>query len=69
MLSSSELESHSPDNSRTDTNVKVGERGGVGIAQRESEEQFRMLANSIPQLAWMARPDGWIFWYNQRWYE
>src|SRR5581483_10183202 len=34
---------------------------------RESEAQFRSLANSIPQLAWMANPDGSIFWYNQRW--
>lgn len=36
---------------------------------RQSEAQFRTLANSIPQLAWMARPDGDIFWYNQRWYD
>jgi PAS domain S-box-containing protein len=36
---------------------------------RESEERFRMLANSIPQLAWMARADGFILWYNQRWYD
>src|ERR1700678_1542134 len=36
---------------------------------RESEKQFRTLANSIPQLAWMANPDGSIFWYNDRWYE
>ncbi|QOV89666.1 CHASE domain-containing protein [Humisphaera borealis] len=35
----------------------------------ESEAKFRQLANSIPQLAWIARPDGWIFWYNQRWYD
>jgi len=35
----------------------------------QSEVQFRMLANSIPQLCWMANADGWIFWYNQRWYE
>src|ERR1700761_973121 len=34
---------------------------------RESEEQFRTLANSIPQLAWMADADGSVFWYNQRW--
>jgi PAS domain S-box-containing protein len=38
-------------------------------AVRQSEELFRTLANSIPQLAWMARPDGRIFWYNQRWYD
>ncbi len=36
---------------------------------RESEIQFRMLANSIPQLAWMAHADGSVFWYNQRWFD
>jgi PAS domain S-box-containing protein len=36
---------------------------------RRNEEEFRALANAMPQLVWMARPDGWIFWYNQRWYE
>src|ERR1700719_970772 len=36
---------------------------------RESESQYRSLANSIPQLAWMANPDGSVFWYNQRWYD
>ena len=36
---------------------------------RESETQFRTLANTIPQLAWMAHPDGSIFWYSQRWFE
>jgi PAS domain S-box-containing protein len=35
----------------------------------ESEDQFRTMANSIPQLAWMAHADGSIFWYNQRWYD
>jgi PAS domain S-box-containing protein len=38
-------------------------------ALRDSEERFQALANGIPQLAWMAEPDGNIFWYNQRWYE
>ena len=36
---------------------------------QESEEQFHTLADSIPQLAWMAGPDGSIFWYNRRWYD
>ena len=36
---------------------------------RQSEEKFRQLADSIPQLTWMARSDGHIFWYNQRWYD
>jgi PAS domain S-box-containing protein len=34
-----------------------------------SERQFRDLANSMPQLAWMARADGWVFWFNKGWYE
>lgn len=41
-------------------------------AERESDltyAQFKALANSMPNLAWMARPDGWIFWYNDRWYQ
>jgi PAS domain S-box-containing protein len=36
---------------------------------RRGEEQFRTLADSIPHLAWMARPDGYRFWFNQRWYD
>jgi PAS domain S-box-containing protein len=36
---------------------------------REGQQQFEALANSIPQLAWMAKPDGSIFWYNQRWHD
>ncbi len=36
---------------------------------RHSEEELRALANSIPQLAWMANPDGHIFWYNRGWFE
>ena len=38
-------------------------------ALRESEERFRMMANAMPQLAWIANADGWLHWYNQRWYE
>lgn len=38
-------------------------------ALSEGEFNFHLLADSIPQLAWMAQPDGWIFWYNQRWYD
>jgi PAS domain S-box-containing protein len=38
-------------------------------ALRASEAQFRTLANSIPNLAWMAHPNGSVFWFNSRWYE
>jgi PAS domain S-box-containing protein len=38
-------------------------------ALRESEENLRLLADTIPQLAWMAGPEGQVLWYNRRWYE
>ncbi|MBC7955318.1 MAG: PAS domain S-box protein [Cytophagales bacterium] len=37
-------------------------------AVRASEERLRHLANTIPNLAWMADAEGWISWYNERWY-
>ncbi|MGE5208585.1 MAG: ATP-binding protein [Alphaproteobacteria bacterium] len=41
----------------------------LGAQLAESESRFHQMADSIPQLAWIARKDGWIFWYNRRWYE
>jgi PAS domain S-box-containing protein len=47
----------------------ITERNRVAAALRHSEERFRAMANSISQLVWTARADGFIFWYNQRWYD
>jgi PAS domain S-box-containing protein len=47
----------------------VTERQGQEKALREQEQQFRTLAESIPQLCWMANQNGHIFWYNRRWYD
>jgi PAS domain S-box-containing protein len=33
------------------------------------EATFRLLADSIPTLCWVANGDGYIVWYNQRWHE
>ena len=38
-------------------------------ALTESEVKFRTMADNIPNLAWMAKSDGWIYWYNKRWYD
>uniref|UniRef100_UPI0013D53BA0 PAS domain-containing protein n=1 Tax=Pseudomonas viridiflava TaxID=33069 RepID=UPI0013D53BA0 len=35
---------------------------------RESERQFRLLADNMSQLAWTADPRGHVQWYNERWY-
>jgi len=47
----------------------ITERKQTEEALRASEEQFRTLADSIPNLAWWANADGYITWYNRRWYE
>ncbi len=33
------------------------------------ETDLRNLADSLPQLAWMADGEGTIFWFNRRWYD
>ena len=30
---------------------------------------YRLLADSIPNLAWIADPNGFVYWYNQRWFD
>jgi PAS domain S-box-containing protein len=47
----------------------ITQRREMEESLRQSEARFRQLANLMPQLAWMARPDGHIYWYNRRWYE
>ncbi|KRD12732.1 PAS domain-containing sensor histidine kinase [Flavobacterium sp. Root901] len=36
---------------------------------KESEEKFRLLADLVPQIIWTGRPDGFVDYYNKRWYE
>ena len=38
-------------------------------ALQESEQRLLQLANTIPQMAWMADPDGRVHWHNDRWFE
>jgi PAS domain S-box-containing protein len=51
------------------TNLDITVRKQAEMAVLESEQRFRSMANAIPQLAWSARADGFISWYNRRWYE
>jgi PAS domain S-box-containing protein len=47
---------------------EVTERKRAEAALRASERQFHTLADSIPQLVWMADAEGAIFWFNKHWY-
>lgn len=38
-------------------------------AIRQSERNFRTMADSIPQMAWRAAANGDLEWYNRRWYD
>src|SRR5882724_3910850 len=38
-------------------------------AKQESEDQLRMMIDSIPTLAWACRPDGTTEFLNQRWHD
>lgn len=35
----------------------------------ESEKRFRSLADTLPQMVWTANADGFVDYYNKRWYE
>lgn len=37
--------------------------------QRKSDAEFRMLADSMAQLAWMADANGVAYWFNKRFYD
>lgn len=47
----------------------ITDRHRIQEKLRLSEERFRLLAEHMSQLAWIADSTGWIFWYNQRWFD
>jgi PAS domain S-box-containing protein len=52
---------------------KIGHDLRQEVEQRKrlkgSDSRFRMLADNIDQLAWIADASGWIGWYNKRWFD
>ncbi len=48
---------------------EITERKRAEAALQASERQFHTLADSIPQLVWMADAEGKIFWFNNHWHE
>jgi PAS domain S-box-containing protein len=40
----------------------------LGQLEKLSQERYRNLANAIPQIVWIARPNGMIDFFNQQWF-
>jgi len=49
--------------------VEMGRRSAAETALGASEIRFRTLADFVPQIVWVTRPDGFHEYYNGRWYE
>ena len=45
----------------------ITERKRAEEALRKSEQEFRALAEAVPQIVWATRPDGWNIYFNQQW--
>jgi PAS domain S-box-containing protein len=45
----------------------ITERKLSEVALRESEKEFRLLAEAMPQIVWITRPDGGNIYFNQHW--
>ena len=47
----------------------LAESESAAVAIKDSERHWRTMLDAMPTLAWTARADGFIDWYNQRWYD
>ena len=53
----------------TDRKAREAELAEAVTALAQSEARFRAIADSMPQMVWSTRPDGFHDYYNARWYE
>lgn len=49
--------------------IDITEQKAIEVQLRESEQKYHAIANSIDQMIWSTRPDGYHDYYNHRWYE
>lgn len=53
----------------TCTDIDAMKEADQESREERSRLEFRALVDNLPELAWTARPDGFIDFYNRRWYE
>lgn len=51
------------------TIIDVTDRKEAELDVMETESRLRFMADSMPQLVWITRADGYHEYYNQRWYD
>lgn len=51
------------------TIIDITDNKVAHLTLADSEARFRQLADAMPQMIWTAQPDGFIDYYNNRWYE
>ncbi|MDZ8056573.1 MAG: PAS domain S-box protein [Aulosira sp. ZfuVER01] len=51
------------------TSTDIHDRKQAEIALRESEEQFRRLANAMPQIVWTTNANGEVDYVSQQWFD
>jgi PAS domain S-box-containing protein len=49
--------------------TEVTPQAELHLKIKQREEEFSTMADNISQFAWMADDKGWIYWFNQRWYD
>ncbi|MGD0283469.1 MAG: PAS domain S-box protein [Dissulfurispiraceae bacterium] len=47
--------------------LDLTERKQAEATLQESEREFRLLAEAMPQIVWVTRPDGWNIYFNHQW--
>jgi PAS domain S-box-containing protein len=49
--------------------LDISSRRRAQLALQKNKARFRIIANTIPPLAWISEADGSRSWHNQRWYD
>ena len=49
--------------------IDITSRKEAEMQLRESEERLRFITDTMPQLIWVTRPDGYHEYYNKHWYD